>query len=154
MVLDSHCLTDGEKREICSWRYEGKYKAYNLPSFEEMQRRDMSFVKPECEKNYRGYYHESSLVGYTSMREEVGEVFVGIGVKPDLCNRGYGRLMLEEACNISKYLYPKKSLCLEVRTWNQRAINCYLKAGFRINGEPYRKETGSGVGMFYRMVRE
>lgn len=87
-------------------------------------------------------------------KESDGEAFIGIGVRPDLCNRGYGCLILEDTCGISKRLYPKKPLYLEVRIWNQRAINCYLKAGFRMEGQPYQRETGGGVGTFYRMVRE
>ena len=57
------------------------------------------------------------------------------------------------AAEISKKRYPNKPLYLEVRTWNTRAIKCYEKAGFQIDGEPYALTTGIGTGMFYRMTK-
>ena len=69
--------------------------------------------------------------------EEKEEVFIGIGVNPDLCNKHYGQRMLLITYEISKKLYPDKPLYLEVRTWNIRAVKCYQKAGFRIDGQAY-----------------
>ncbi len=43
---------------------------------------------------------------------------------------------------------------LEVCTWNIRAVKCYQKAGFRIDGQAYELTTGIGTGTFYRMIRE
>ena len=43
---------------------------------------------------------------------------------------------------------------LEVRTWNRRAVRCYEKAGFRIVGEPIRRTTSAGDGIFYHMVKD
>ena len=59
--------------------------------------------------------------------EEKEEVFIGMGVNPDLCNKHYGQRMLLITYEISKKLYPDKPLYLEVRTWNIRAVKCYQK---------------------------
>ena len=72
----------------------------------------------------------------------------------DLCNKHYGQRMLLITYEISKKLYPNKPLYLEVRTWNIRAVKCYQKAGFRIDGQAYELTTGIGTGTFYRMIRE
>lgn len=72
----------------------------------------------------------------------------------NLCNKHYGQRMLSITYEISKKLYPNKPLYLEVRTWNIRAIKCYQKAGFRIDGQAYELTTGIGTGTFYRMIRE
>ena len=72
----------------------------------------------------------------------------------NLCNKHYGQRMLLITYEISKKLYPNKPLYLEVRTWNIRAIKCYQKAGFRIDGQAYELTTGIGTGTFYRMIRE
>ena len=152
--LNNHILTDAEKREICSWKYSGEYEIYNLPSYEIMQAKLIGFLNPAREQNYRAFYDGDCLVGFVNIKEEETEVFVGIGVKPELCSRGYGQRILQETYSLSKELYPDKSLYLEVRTWNERALHCYLKAGFRIVGEPFEQRTGSGVGTFYRMVKE
>ena len=60
----------------------------------------------------------------------------------------------QTSIEISKKLYPDKPLYLEVRTWNIRAVKCYQKAGFRIDGQAYELTTGIGTGTFYRMIRE
>ena len=86
--------------------------------------------------------------------EEEKEVFIGIGTKPACCNHGYGQQMLQIAYENSKKLYSAKPLYLEVRNWNKRAIRCYEKAGFVIDGSPYQLETSIGLGTFYRMIRK
>lgn len=152
-TLQIHHLTESEKQEICSWRYEGEYAVYNLPPYEVMKEIQIAFMNPERERDYMAYYHNDILVGYTNIREKETDVFVGIGVKPDMCGRGYGQLILKEVHRISKELYPNKPLYLEVRTWNERAICCYQKSGFEIIGEPYQRKLPSGAETFYRMER-
>lgn len=154
MNLISGTLSEEAKREICAWKYVGEYELYNLPSYEEMQARQIGFLNPKGEKNYYGFWDETRLIGFVNILEEPKKVFIGIGVNPDLCGRHYGRQMLLAAYDISKTLYPDKPLYLEVRTWNTRAIKCYEKAGFRIDGEAYELTTGIGTGTFYRMIRE
>ena len=151
--LNNHILTDAEKREICSWKYSDDYAVYNLPSYEVMKEKQIGFFNSAREQNYRAFYDEDCLIGFVNIKEEETEVFIGIGVKPEMCNKGYGQRILQETYEISKEFYPDKLICLEVRTWNKRAIRCYQKAGFKIVGEPFAQRTGSGVGIFYRMVR-
>ena len=109
--------------------------------------------KSAREQNYRTFYDEDCLVGFVNIKEEETEVFIGIGVSPELCGRGYGQRILQETYAISKELYPDKPLYLEVWTWNERAIRCYQKVGFEIVGAPFEQRTGSGVGTFYRMIK-
>ena len=146
-------LTEADKREICDWKYEGDYALYNLPSYEEMQEQQMGFMDPASEKNYVAFLDGETLVGFVNILEEKAEVFIGIGVNPNLCGKHYGRRMLALSYEISKTRYPSKPLYLEVRTWNARAIKCYEKAGFQIDGEPFEMTTGIGVGTFYRMTK-
>lgn len=153
LTLSHHPLTEEEKRELCSWNYEGVYSLYNLPSYEEMKAKQMGFLNPDLEQNYRAYYHKDLLVGFTNMLEKESEALIGIGVKPDLCGNGYGQSILAEAYAIAKKRFPHKPLCLEVRTWNQRAIRCYQKAGFQVEGRPYERETAIGSGTFCRMQK-
>lgn len=153
-ALTNHILSDAEKREICSWKYSDEYEIYNLPSYEIMQAKQVGFLNPAHEQNYRAFYDGDCLVGFVNILEEEKEVFIGIGVNPSYCGKHYGQHILKEAYAISKSLYPSKPLYLEVRTWNKRAINCYLRAGFEIDGESFEQKTGSGLGTFYRMVKE
>jgi len=120
-------LSEDAKRQICAWKYGGEYDLYNLPAYEEMQVRQIGFMNPQREKNYYGFWDESILVGFVNILEEKEEVFIGIGVNPDLCNKHYGQRML---------------------------LITYQKAGFRIDGQAYELTTGIGTGTFYRMIRE
>ena len=97
-------------------------------------------------------YDGKQLVGFFNLIDEETEVFFGIGVAPDCCNKGYGREICEEALELSRESYPGKTIYLEVRTWNSRAVKCYEKAGFSIDGEPIKQTTSIGEGVFYRMV--
>jgi len=152
--LSYRFLTEEEKRQICDWKYTGACEIYNLPAYEEMKAQRMAFMDPKKEKNFLAFLDGTTLVGFVNILEKETEVFIGIGVDPDLCGRRYGRRMLGQAYEISKERYPHKPLYLEVRTWNTRAVKCYEKAGFRIDGEPYDLTTGIGNGRFYRMVKE
>ena len=59
---------------------------------------------------------------------------------------------LVENGRMAQELYPGKTLYLEVRTWNQRAVRCYEHVGFVLDGAPYTQTTGAGTDKFYRMV--
>lgn len=152
-MLISHTLTETEKKIICDWKYEGEYELYNMPSYEEMHKKQAGFCNPKNESKFKAYYDENVFVGFTNAHEEETEVFIGIGVSPDCCSKGYGQKMLRMLCEECKMKYPSKPLYLEVRTWNKRAVTCYEKAGFVISGEAYELETGLGKGMFYKMVK-
>ena len=153
-MLIHHPLTEADKRAICAWDYPGEYALYNLPAYEEMRERQSGFCHPERAANFHGFSERETLVGFVNLLEEEKEVFVGIGVNPALCGRGYGQQILHQAWELCQSLYPGKPLYLEVRTWNARAIRCYEKAGFRIDGEAFEQVTGSGKGIFYRMIRQ
>ncbi len=146
-------LTDEDKKEICSWKYEGEYAIYNLPSYEQLKNAQSGFMNPQKEHQYRVFLIDNKVIGYINLAEKDTEVFVGIGVHPEFCNKGYGKEILREAVSISAELYPHKILCLEVRSWNKRAIKCYQSAGFTIDGEAYEKITPIGKGEFYRMIK-
>ena len=151
-MLEYHRTTESEKYEICGWKYEAKYSIYDSTPYEEQRKTGIGFANP---KNHDySFYDGEQLVGYINLIEEETEVFLGIGANPAFCNQGYGQRMAFAACEIAKGLFGSKPLYLEVRTWNTRAVKCYEKAGFRIDGESFSKTTPIGEGMFYSMVRE
>lgn len=145
-------LTEEDQRAICEWRYPGEYAVYNLPSWEEMQRRQMGFANPDQVQHYHGFREAGTLMGFVNLLEEETEVFIGIGVEPSRCGQHYGRQILRQAVRMAGQLYPGKPLYLEVRTWNQRAVRCYEQAGFRVEGEAFQQTTPAGTGTFYRMT--
>ena len=151
-MLACHPTTEEEKILITEWKYEGEYSVYNAEPYEEQKKKGFGFANPQ--NRFYSFYDEKKLIGFINLYEEKTEVFFGIGVKPEECGKGYGSQMTETACKISRELFPGKPLYLEVRTWNQRAVRCYEKAGFHIVGEPIRQTTSAGEGVFYHMIRE
>ncbi len=151
-MLACHPTTEEEKILITEWKYEGEYSVYNAEPYEEQKKKGFGFANPQ--NHFYSFYDEKKLIGFINLYEEKTEVFFGIGVKPEECGKGYGSQMTEIACKISRELFPGKPLYLEVRTWNQRAVRCYEKAGFHIVGEPIRQTTSAGEGVFYHMIRE
>ncbi len=149
-MLTHHAMTEDEKYAIADWRYTGDYALYNTRPYEEDRKKGVGFAQP----GFIGFsfYDRDVLIGFTCLYEEAREVMIGIGVAPEYCGRGYGREMLETTCGLSETMFPGKPLYLEVRTWNARAVRCYEKAGFVIDGEPFTQRTGLGEGTFYRMM--
>ncbi len=144
-MLTRHPLTERHKQEICSWQYPEPYAAYNLPPYEIMQEKQSGFMNPDREKDYHGFSLDGTFVGYANLREKPDGIFIGIGVHPDFCDKGIGRRILQMITD----LCPGKRLYLIVRTWNQRAIRCYERAGFRIVTAPY---IIPNRGTFYKMT--
>ena len=149
-MLTHHAMTEDEKYVIADWRYTGDYALYNTRPYEEDRKKGVGFAHP----GFIGFsfYERDALIGFTCLYEEDREIMIGIGVAPEYCGRGYGREMLETTCGLSETMFPGKPLYLEVRTWNARAVRCYEKAGFVIDGEPFTQRTGLGEGTFYRMM--
>lgn len=122
-------------KQICSWKYEGEYEIYNTVSFEEMKSKKISLLNPERINNYICFIDEENkeVVAYINiMKKENENIFLGIGLKPNLCGKGMGKEFLQVGIKKALERYPKHKIVLQVRSWNKRAINCYLNAGFRI----------------------
>ena len=151
-MLTYHKTTDAEALDICDWKYEGDYAIYNKVPYEEQVKLHRGFANPE--NNFYSFFDGEMLIGYINLIEEETEVFYGIGVNPSFCNKGYGQQISKMACELSHQLYPGKPIYLEVRTWNTRAVRCYEKAGFHVIGDPIKKTTPIGEGLFFHMIAD
>ena len=148
-MLQYHRTTESEKYEIGSWKYEGAYSIYDSTPYEDQRKSGKGLANPR--NNLFSFYDGEKLVGYINLFEEASEVFLGIAANPAFCNQGYGQKMTQAAYEIARELFWNKPLYLEVRTWNKRAVRCYEKAGFHIDGEAFTQKTAIGEGSFYRM---
>ena len=153
-ITDIHIITDSEKQLISAWQYPAPYNIYNLPEACTMKTAGTGFYNPDKAKNYYTYYINSTLVAYTNFSLKNDSVTIGIGLHPDFCGKGYGKNILEQACLLCTMLYPGKTLILQVRSWNIRAIKCYEKAGFSFVGQPYELTTPSGKDEFINMKKD
>lgn len=141
MKYDIKNMNDDIVKEIVTWKYEGEYAEYNLESYESLRERKSSMLDLNKSKNYTCYYSQNELIGYTNLVErDNGELFLGVGLAPKYCSKGLGKDLLIDTINKAKEKYTGKSIVLQVRSWNKRAIACYLKVGFEITKTEYVKD--------------
>ena len=57
---------------------------------------------------------------------------MGIGLSPNHVGHGIGQQIIKLSIDKLKQTTPNTKITLEVRSWNVRAIKCYLKSGFKI----------------------
>ena len=126
-------MDDDILKEIISWKYEGEYKEYNLEPYETLVERNSSIIQLEKRDNYLCYFIEEEFIGYTNVvKKPNGELFLGIGLAPKHCGKGYGSSILNNSINEAMKKHPDSKITLQVRSWNIRAIKCYEKSGFII----------------------
>ena len=151
-MLTCHQTTEEEKYLLSAWEYPGEYAVYNSAPYEEQKRTGGSFANPQ--NQFYSFYDGTRLVGYVNLREKENGLFLGMGVHPDTCSRGYGRQIIHIAYEIAQKQFRHTQLHLIVRAWNTRAVRCYEKAGFRMEGAPFCQTTPSGEDTFYHMIKE
>jgi ribosomal protein S18 acetylase RimI-like enzyme len=149
--LISHKLSEEQAKEISNWRYTGEYLIYNLPLWDIMVREKYSLTDKVKRERYIGYTNENAeLIGFVNLLDEGHKVFFGIGINPNYCGMGIGKIITNKALIESQKRFNNKPVVLEVRTWNKRAVNCYKSQGFNII-ETKQQQTHIGFGQFYIM---
>lgn len=151
MELTPQKVSEEYAKEIASWQHPGEYSIYNLPSWDNMIKENYSLCDSIKRERFIGYINKNKeLVGFVNLLDEGESVFFGIGVKPNYCNKGVGKVITNMALTESEKRFPNKPILLEVRTWNKRAISCYRSQGFEII-ETKNQKTKIGFGEFYVM---
>ncbi|BBI30793.1 GNAT family N-acetyltransferase [Cohnella abietis] len=146
--LDS--MTEEDSRLICDWRYPEPYNLYRWPPWETMLKQNLEFGDDEIRrKQYLAVRDEHhSLIGYIQLFPMDRTLRIGMGLRPDCCDQGWGpalaRLAVEEACRRE----PEAEIDLEVEQWNKRAIRVYEKIGFIITDGYDRRASHGYVSVF------
>ncbi len=117
-------------KQICSWRYEPPYDVYDYLSYEAALNEQAVITKTENADNYLCFWNDVTLVAYTSIIPKGENLYIGIGVAPQFCGQGMGETLLNQTIIECKRRYPDKEIWVQVRSWNERALKCYLKCGF------------------------
>lgn len=155
MKYDIKNMSEDILKEIIKWKYEGVYSEYNLESYENLKKRKSSMLDPNKSENYLCYFNESEVIGYTNLVEkENGDLFLGIGIAPAYCSKGLGKELLIDTITKAKEKYIGRNIVLQVRSWNKRAINCYLKVGFEIVKTEEVKDHSGNMAEFVFMKYE
>ena len=152
MRLKLENFTEAYAKEICNWKYDGEYSIYNYPSWNKVFSDNWAITIDEKRKKefYALVDEYHNLCAYIRLQDKSEYVLIGVGVKPSLCGQGLGNKLMEMAKQQCNKLYPNKTIVLEVRSFNERAIKCYKKAGFIVK-EIYEKDSAIGYSEFIRM---
>lgn len=115
------------------WRYPGEYAMYNL-ALEPLLIASILMRGPLSDAAGVAYYAvahgRDPLIGVFSMQRREGDVEIGVGLRPDLNGLGLGLPYLLEGLELTRARYAPQTFSLTVATFNQRAINVYVRAGF------------------------
>lgn len=137
-------LTESMAQEICRWRYPEEYSVYNFSEWDVVVSNNWDLaVNEKRESKFIGILLKEELIAFGRIYEDNTIVYLGIGLKPSCCGIGIGKdimnLLVKEAC----HRYPGLIIALDVRSYNERAIKCYKKVGFK-EKKRYMKDTVDG----------
>lgn len=152
LSFEIHTMTEQEAEAVCGWIYEPPYDIYGWMPWEDMKKLGIEFGDPELRAQQYVTAHRGGVFwGFAQLFPLGGTTRLGIGMRPDLCGRGTGALLVRAAAEEALRRIPGQEIDLEVLTWNQRAISAYRKAGFAIT-DLYERMTPEGMKPFYCMV--
>lgn len=134
------------------WKYEGEYAFYDMTA----DQQDYEEFIDEKKRNQHGYYEaylNHVLVGFFCIIEQDNEIEIGLGLAPNYCGKGIGKIFLNSILTFIDQHYPKQhTLCLLVATFNQRAIKVYESCGF-VKESYFNQRTNGSVYPFVKMTK-
>ncbi len=124
---------------------------HNFPDWEIVKKNEWSLsIQEKREKEFLSFIYKDQLIAYGRIFSNDSKVFLGIGLKPDVCGYGYGKYIVKLLIQESEKRFPNSKIALEVRQFNKRARKCYEKLNFKIK-HIYEKETLMGNDTFIYM---
>ncbi len=148
-------MTEEDAEEICAWRYPPPYDSYQWPSWERMKAEEREFGDPRIRREqYASVRDEDGrLVGYAQFFPMVGVVRLGVGLRPDCCDQGWGPAFIGAIAAEAERRAPGAEIDLEVETWNKRAIRAYERSGFAAT-DRYDRRASHGIVSILCMVKQ
>lgn len=145
-------LSEDDAREMCRQRYENEYSIYNFSDWKIVLKNGWDLaIKEKREKEFISITLDNELIAYGRISKKEDKAFIGIGIKPEFCGKGHGKRIMELLIQESLKRYVKHTIVLEVRSFNKRAINCYIKAGFKVQDKYIKKTFNGEEDEFYYM---
>jgi ribosomal-protein-alanine N-acetyltransferase len=144
-------MSQRQARTVAAWRYDPPYDFYDAVADPE----DLTELLDPVQRESRYFAvlgDPGSLEGFFMFKQAGGAVEVGLGLRPDLTDRGRGLSFLLAGLEFARGRYAPTLFRLAVAAFNQRAIRVYEQAGFR-QVESYMHRTNGGEHAFLRMER-
>lgn len=125
-------MTEQAARQICAWNYKDPYSVYNYLPYDEAVRTNARITQREYKDDYLCFWNESeTLIGYVSFIKKADKLFLGIGLAPEFCSKGFGKIILSHSIIEAQKRYGKSvEIWVQARSWNERAMKCYSSCGF------------------------
>ncbi|MGF1482247.1 MAG: GNAT family N-acetyltransferase [Cyanophyceae cyanobacterium] len=122
---------------ILQWRYPAPYDCYNFnaSTFQE----DLSYLLNEQNAFFAILNQQGELEGYCSFGADAqvpGGYYraealdIGLGIRPDLVGRGYGKQYARTVTEYGSIRYRSKQLRVTIAEFNRRAQRVWQQLGF------------------------
>jgi ribosomal-protein-alanine N-acetyltransferase len=144
-------MDQADAASIAAWKYESPYSFYDWTADAD----DLALLLDAETREGRFFSvvdGDGALVGFFELRLDGTDVVVGLGLRPDLTGRGYGRRFVESGLEFADERFHPDRFRLSVATFNERAIRVYERCGFQ-PGRTYEHATNGGVHPFLEMSR-
>lgn len=131
-------MTFNAAKVISAWKYEGIYSFYDQNGETEGFTDGNHYACKDSEGGLMGFFCFGEDGQIPTLEENVyqpGYLDIGLGLKPDLCGKGYGIVFIKAGLNFAKEQLKAEKIRLSVATFNERAIKAYKKAGFTVSSE-------------------
>lgn len=122
--------------ELSDWKYDYEYSVYNFPNWSEMEKENWAItVIDKREKQFRKVIDTNmNFIGWFRFQEFNDNILISLGMNPIYCGKHLGNKFIKTIINYLNDAH-NKLITLEVRSFNERAIKCYLKSGFKISNK-------------------
>ena len=144
-------LTEEDGQFICDWRYPAPYELFRWPTWATMVEHGREFgdarIRREQYMAVRNVDNQE-LIGYVQLFPMDRALRIGMGLRPDCCDRGWGTTVTTLVIQEAQRRNPGAEIDLEVEQWNKRAIRVYEKAGFIITDQYERRASHGTVSVF------
>jgi ribosomal-protein-alanine N-acetyltransferase len=149
-IFSLDTMTEEDGQAVSEWRYPAPYDRYRWPSWEMMVKHGWEFGDVQIRQTqYVAVRNElEHLIGFIQFFAMDRTIRIGMGLKPDCCDQGWGSTLTLIAVKEANRRQPGAEIDLEVEQWNKRAIRTYEKAGFIITDEYNRQASHGTVNVF------
>lgn len=148
-------MSEEDGARICGWRYPPPYDKYRWPPWDRMKAEEREFGDPEIRERQYASVRDGGgeLIGYAQFFPMEGVVRLGLGLRPDCCDLGWGPAFAAALAAEAARRAPGAEIDLEVESWNARAIRAYEKAGFAAT-DRYDRKSAHGIVSIVCMVHQ
>jgi len=136
-------MTNEFAQQISQWKYDGVYSFYDSDESDIAGLLDGThYACTNADGELVGYFCYGNGARIPTLEENVYDdcfLDIGLGLRPDLCGKGYGLAFFLKGIDHAQTRYNTKNIRLSVAAFNARAIKLYSKAGFYVECEVTHK---------------